>query len=257
GIRRTTTERGLDPSDHVLVTYGGAGTMHGLEAAPDVGIERILVPAQPAVFSAWGMLVGDVRHSFTKTVLISSTDRRVATVTKQFGPMRRDAWARFAREGFGRKDVRFTFLADLRYLGQSFELTVPLRNASQSALVAAVRSFHATHKGRYGHSDPKRPVQIVSVRLDAAARPTPRPRLPKIAVGTAKPSNAARIGERDAFFLGTGPKRAPIIARSQLKAGNAVTGPAIVEGGDHTFLLPAKSKARVLTWGELEVRLRN
>ncbi len=257
GIRRTTTERGLDPADHVLVTYGGAGAMHGLEAAPGVGITRILVPAQPAVFSAWGMLVGDVRHSFTHSILLSSTDRRIATATKRFATMQRDAWTRFAREGFGRKDVRITFLADLRYLGQSFELTVPLRNASQAALVSAIRSFHGIHKERYGHSDPKGPVQVVALRLDAAARPTPRPKLAKIPDGTAKPPNAARVGERPAFFLGTGLKAAPIVARATLQAGNTITGPVIVEGGDHTFLLPPGSKAKVLPWGELEVRLRN
>ena len=256
GIRRTTTERGLDPADHVLLTYGGAGAMHGLEAAPGVGIERVIVPAQPAVFSAWGMLVGDVRHSFTKAILIGSKDRRLASVPKQFAPMQRAAWDRLSREGFARKDVRFTFLVDLRYAGQSFELTLPMRNGSAAALATAIRAFHTLHQERYGHSDRKRDVEVVAIRVDAAARPTPRPTMPKIVTGTAKPPNAARIAERPAFFLGEGNKPAAIIDRARLKAGNALRGPVIVEGGDHTFLLPSRSKARVLPWGELEVQLR-
>lgn len=257
GIRRTTTERGLDPADHVLVTFGGAGAMHGIEAAAGVGIRRILVPAQPAVFSAWGMLVGDVRHSFTKTVLVSSSDQRFAEAADEFRAMKTEAWKRFMAEGFLQKEVRFTFVADLRYVGQSFELEVPLGNASRAALSGAVRRFHRAHKARYGHADPKRPVQVVALRVDASAQVRPRPSLSKIAKGSARAPNVARVGEREVVILGDGRTRASVYDRGPLRAGNTLAGPAVVEGGDHTFLLPRGAKARVLPWGEMEVRLRS
>jgi N-methylhydantoinase A len=256
GIRRTTTERGLDPATHALVTYGGAGPMHGVDAASGVGIRRIIVPAQPAVFSAWGMLVGDVRHGFSRALLLTASPAALKKAQAAFAQLEMDARRRFHEEGFAKADIAMEFLADLRYAGQSFELSVPLRTGSATSLSAGAKRFHAAHKERYGHADPKRPVEIVSIRIDASGRLRPRPQTAKIATGSVRPPNASRTGERDAFFLAHGSHRAPVIDRGGLLAGNRLTGPSIIEGGDHTFLLPPGAKARVLAWGEMEVVLR-
>lgn len=249
GVRLATTERGLDPRGFVLCPFGGAGPLHAAGVAQLLGVRRMLVPFAPAVWSAWGMLVADVRHHASAT-LLRTAPVEAGEVVARLRALRSEVRDRLAREGFRGPRVRLGFTLDLRFEGQSHELRVPLAGATAAGVRAALRRFPEVHRQAYGHA-PDRAVQLVAVRCEGlAARPAP-PR-PK-AVRT--PGRSRLLGAREVHFVGVGRKRAQVWDRAGLGAGDRVAGPAVVEGGDHTVLLPPKARARVDRGGNLEVAL--
>ena len=166
-VRLATIERGIDPRDHVLVAYGGAGPMHACRVAAALDIPRVLVPVASGVLCAAGAALGEARVDVARSVL-----RRVA------GEMEADLEAEFADlEGRARNelagaDPRIQRAADLRLAGQAFEITVP-----HDSLEAAVEAFHAEHMRRYGFADRERALEVVTLRV-AARGPAPEPGRP-------------------------------------------------------------------------------
>ena len=166
-VRLATIERGIDPRDHVLVAYGGAGPMHACRVAAALDIPRVLVPVASGVLCAAGAALGEARVDVARSVL-----RRVA------GEMEADLEAEFAdlegraREELAGTDVRLERAADLRLAGQAFEITVP-----HDSLEAAVEAFHAEHMRRYGFADRERALEVVTLRV-AARGPAPEPGRP-------------------------------------------------------------------------------
>lgn len=253
GVRLATTERGLDPRAFTLCPFGGAGPLHAAGVARLLGIAHLLVPFQPAVLSAWGMLVADVQHHAAHTLLRTGDAIAPREVLAALGKLATELRRRMADEGFRGAAVKVALRLDLRYAGQSYELPVDVQ-PSEASLRRALHGFHGTHRAHFGHAHPDRPVQLVAVRATASAR-RGAPPMPKLAKGTGRPSPAARLGERRVHFPGVGTRSAAVWARASLRAGDTVGGPAVVEGGDHTVLLPAGARAKVDAWGNLAVAL--
>lgn len=253
GVRLATTERGLDPRGFALCPFGGAGPLHAAGVARALGIRRMLVPFAPAVLSAWGMLAADVQHHASATLLRTGPAIVPREVLAKLAELEEELGKRLTGEGF-RARVRVARSLDLRYEGQSHELTLPLPGGNAAHVLRALKGFHRAHQRAYGHAHPQRRVQLVAVRAAASARRGPAP-LPRVATGAAKPPREARLGERAAWFAGHGERRAAVWLRGALRAGNRLRGPCVVEGGDHTLLLPPRSTARVDAWGNLEVLL--
>lgn len=253
GVRLATTERGLDPRTFVLCPFGGAGPLHAGSVARLLGMRRLLIPFAPAVFSAWGMLVADVRHEAAHSLLRTGPAIDPPEVLRGFDELANDLRARMAAGGHRGRAVHFERGLDLRYAGQSHELTVSLAG-SVGGVSAAVRRFHAVHRASYGHAWPGREVQLVALRMVARARPPPVA-LPRLSAGGGAPPRHASLGERSVGLSAGRPRRLPVFARRELRSGNRIRGPAVVEGGDHTILLPADSRARVDPHGNLGVSL--
>lgn len=254
GVRLATTERGLDPRASTLCPFGGAGPLHAAGVARLLGMKRMLVPFAPAVLSAWGMLVADVQHHAARTLLRTGSGVKPAEVLGELAELERRVRARMAREGFRGRSVRLARSLDLRYEGQSHELTRPLPRATEGAVRHLLAGFHAAHRAAYGHEQRGRAVQLVAVRVAAGASRGPAP-LPRLHAGNGRPRREAVLGERGVWFAGAGTRRARVWARGALRAGDRVRGPAVLEGGDHTCLLPPGARARVDAWGNLEVAL--
>ena len=138
-----------------------------------------------------------MRHAFSKTVLRSSDDTSFLASVAALAPMRKAALQRMAAEGFRREAVHLSYAADLRYQGQSFELSLPVAQPTRAALAAVVRAFHAAHRRRYGHNDPGQPVQLVALRIDVAGRSA----LTRKAIGRA-PAASASDADRGAPAAG-------------------------------------------------------
>jgi N-methylhydantoinase A len=254
GVRLATTERGLDPRSFALVPYGGAGPLHAAGVARRLGLRRMLVPFAPAVWSAWGMLAADVVHHAAATVLRPGPAPSPAALARRCRGLEREVRARLAGEGFRGDAVRVRRSLAMRYQGQGHEVAVPLRGDGAAAVSGALRGFHVAHRRAWGHAHPERAVQVVAVRVEGVARRGRAP-LPRLARGTGKPAKDASLGPRRAWMVGHGWAACKAWDRSLLRSGDALRGPAIVEGGDHTLLLPPRSRAKVDAWGNLEVAL--
>lgn len=163
---------GVNPSDLTLVIYGGAGGIHGPLLADEIGIERIVVPRTPSVFCAFGCLVSDLRHDTVRSVHGRPVD--AAALERSFGELKAEADAWLAAQTRGRLAVEVDYLhgADMRYVGQSFQIPVAFERSAAVAgnRQAMARTFHAEHQRLFGHSDPAAPVEFVDLRLTLVGR---------------------------------------------------------------------------------------
>jgi N-methylhydantoinase A len=235
-IRRISVERGYDPRAFTLVAYGGAGPLHACELAESLQIPRVLVPAVPGVLSALGMLVAAPTHDYALTKL-----RRVAPgeavdswLAAAFAPLEQQGQREMEVDGHQRFVLRRSL--DMRYAGQSHELTVPYQPG------AAAARFHEAHEQRYGYHQPDAIVEIVTLRLQAVAEVEP-PHLPEGDPGSVDPG-AAQVGQRAVWFAGS-EAVAPLYDRQRFRSGNRFAGPAIVVQYDTTTAIPPGWKARV------------
>jgi N-methylhydantoinase A len=229
-IREISIARGHDPREFTLVAFGGAGPMHAALIADELAIPRVLVPEHPGNFSALGLLVSDVKHDDARTRVGLLRDQ-VDVMAAAFAEMEGAALERLAADGFTGADRQLDRALDLRYLGQAFELTVPLPPGPVD-VGAVTRDFHARHLATYGHADPAGDVELVNVRLTA------RGVVDKPAPGRRAERGQGRVTTRRAWFDG-GPVDVAVYERDGLGTATMVAGPAIVEEfGATTVVLP-------------------
>jgi N-methylhydantoinase A len=249
-LRRVSVERGHDPREHVLMPFGGAGPLHACALARALGIQRILVPPTPGVLSALGLLMADVVHDAAQSIL-----QPAAALRDDPAPLiaTADALATSLRDALP-DDEALTFDAeiDARYIGQSYELTVPLGMPITGERVAdaAVR-FHEAHRQRYGHAMPDEPVEVVTLRL-RGTRPGATIDLPR-APRTEASLKAARLGTHPIWFDAEAPTQTPCYDRAALHHGHRFDGPAAIYQYDTTMVIPEGWHARVDAWRNLRV----
>ena len=241
-IREISIARGHDPREFTLVAFGGAGPMHAALIAEELAIPRVLIPEHPGNFSALGLLVSDVKHDDARTRVGLLGAQRDA-IDAAFAEMEAAAGERLAAEGFSTADRRIDRALDLRYLGQAFELTVPLTPGPLD-LDAITRDFHARHLATYGHADPDGDVELVNVRI-AARGVVDKPR----ARGHVARGDARR-GSRPAWFGGAA-MSVDVYEREGLAVSATLSGPAIVEEFGATTVVPPGWTARIDELGDL------
>ena len=245
-IRRVSVERGFDPRLFTLVAFGGAGPLHACELAEQLQIPRVLVPVAPGVLSALGMLAAAPAKDYSRTIMreLETDLLLVDQFDEQFDLLVETATADMAREGHAADTLTFERALDMRYVGQSHELTVAYGSQEQAAL------FHAEHGRRFGYQRPDARVEVVNLRLKVTAAVR---RLPvDAALATVDDGLPQPTGEKTVWFNGQ-PNRAGLYERQQLRAGQTVTGPAIVFQFDTTTVLPPGWRASVDRFGNLIV----
>ena len=245
-IKEISIAKGYDPRDFALLAYGGAGPMHGALVAAELDIEHVIVPPNPGNFSAFGCLVSDLRITRTRTVLVETRRGAWTTVADVFGSLLRESGSELEREGVGASDIVFRRELGMRYVGQSWELVVPIAPGVDS-LREAELAFHAAHAKRYGHGVDA-PAEVVTVRVTASAR-TARPALH----GPEHDDTDANARTRPVFFGGAWSDTA-VLARPALGAGTAVAGPALVEEMGAVTVVPPGWRLEVGTIGEFHLR---
>jgi N-methylhydantoinase A len=237
-IRLISVERGYDPRDFSMVTFGGAGGLHAAALAAALGIGRVIVPPHPGALSAVGLLLADARKDYARTLLGgATTPGRLRTV---FGDLHRQGMADLRNEGVRRSDIWAADFLDVRYAGQSYELTVPYQPEWES-------DFHRRHAQRYGHSSPSSPVEIVSAR-SAIVGKTTRPRFAR--ARTKRRSRPRPVASERLWIQGRWTPAA-IYDRSTLGYGHVLDGPAVVGEYSSTTLVPPGFRCEVDTWGNL------
>jgi N-methylhydantoinase A len=245
-IRVISVQRGHDPRDYTLMAFGGAGPLHAARLAKELDISRVLVPANPGILCAMGLLLTDLRADFALSRLLPATEASAADVADAFAALaqRADRW--FEHEAIAPAKRRLARTADMRYHGQNYELgvAVPDGAITSATLQALAAGFADAHRQRYGFAADGDPVQLVTLRVEATGTVRKAELLPHPEAG---PDASAAIVQRRPVWLEEAHdfRSTPIYARESLRPGNRFAGPAIVEQMDATTLVPTGTTARV------------
>jgi len=235
-IRKISLERGYDPRLFTLVPFGGAGPMHACELAQELGIPRILVPSNPGILSALGVAIADIVKDYSRTVMLRGADLDRSRIDEEFQGMEGQARTEMAGEGLDVDKMAARRFLDVRYVGQSFELTVdyPSRPTKTDLAKVIGDNFYKAHLRRFGYADRAEPVEVVNLRLKlevAMEKPSVQPQ----STGAADSAHAL-IGEAEVVFQ-EGTLASPLYQRDQLTCGNTVSGPALIIQMDSTTVL--------------------
>jgi N-methylhydantoinase A len=239
-VRAVTTERGLDPRDFALVAYGGNGPLHISLVARELGITRVVIPAEPAVFSALGMLMADIRRDVVLTDIRILDTIDAAVLESDLRALEVSAEEVIRGGGIDFRELSFLRAADMRYVGQEHSLTLPIPDILVSGgLDHLKKAFDDAHLERFGHSAPQERAEIVSLRVSAVGG-IDRPGFAAVPQGSEEPEPEAFIGSREVVFgYRESAQECRIFRRSELRAGNKILGPAAIEESTTTtFIRP-------------------
>jgi len=254
-VKRVTTDRGLDARDFPMVAFGGAGPLHATFVARELRIARVIVPTAPGHFSAYGMLVADLRRDFVKTLFVPLADVDFERFEMLFRELEREGErdVRAAAAAVGEIMVRRAL--DMRYVGQEHAVTVEVPVAAFHARDAneIKRHFDRVHTQRYGYCSETELAEIVSIRTSVAgAIVKPEPARIEGADGASQ----AQTGERPVYFDG-GWVDTPVYRRDRLRAGERIAGPAVVEEYASTTIAAPGDMIAVDAFGNLLVEIAN
>jgi N-methylhydantoinase A len=245
-IRVISVQRGHDPRDYTLMAFGGAGPLHAARLARELDIKRILVPRSPGILCAMGLLLTDLRADFATTRLLPLETGVLPEIESAFVALNREAEVWFVHEGIAADARRLLRTVDMRYMGQNYELPVPLPDGpvTSKTLDALAKGFEEAHQRMYGFLAENEPVQLVTFRLEATglvSKATLKAHPPE------GPDAGHAIRERREVWLAESRDfvSCPVYAREDLKVGNRFAGPAIVEQMDATTVVLPGMTARV------------
>jgi N-methylhydantoinase A len=245
-IRKLSVERGLDIRDFALLAFGGAGPIYAPFMARDLDMAEVLVPLNPGVYAAQGLLMSDIRHTTQTAFQRRFLKVEEAELSERLNALKDELDQALGRDGIAAGDRRFRFLADMRCSGQFHELLVPLPEPGaegwwQPDAVAA--TFHEHHEQAYGHTDPDAPVEFVNLRVEGFGR-TAKAALPSeasTASGTPAPASHRPVClDAEEGFHDT-----PVYRREDLEPGHVVAGPAVIIQRDTTTVVLAGQQASV------------
>lgn len=249
-IRLISVERGRDPRKFALVSFGGAGAMHACALAEILGIPRVVVPDAPGILSARGMLTADVAKDYARTVLAPLGEAGAKALARGFAPLLKKGRDDLRREGFPKP--AFSLSMDMRYLGQSYELTLPYRPGAGADVRGRLRrAFDEAHEERFGVSNPGGGVEIVTLRARAVGE-VERP--PARRLAGARGSAARALAGRRSMVFGGKEVRGSVYAREMLPRGSRFEGPALACEFSATTVIPPGWKCRVDDRGSLVLK---
>ena len=256
-VRWVTTERGLDAADFTLVAYGGAGPLHAAMVARELRIAKVVIPRAPGHFSAYGMLVADLRRDFVNTWFTPLAEASFPAMEGLYAEMERRGREAVQQSRIAVADIAVQRSADMRYVGQEHAVTVELpvdlfRSEDRDGIK---KRFDAVHETRYGYSAPGEKVEIVSLR-SAITGLMRKPAFEPIAAGAAEPPPAAFRGARAVYFAESGRHvDTPTYDRTKLLAENRIAGPALIEEYASTTVVHPGDVVTVDAFGDLVIEI--
>jgi N-methylhydantoinase A len=248
-VRVISIERGHDPRDYTLIAFGGAGGLHACELAAALEMRGVLIPVFPGGLSALGILQANVVKELSQTIFLPADDmlrepRRLQNIFKR---LEAQSIRVLDAEGFPRDKMRFQHTLDMRYLGQAYELNIPVGPLSSIGR-DVVLAFHRAHEMRYGYHHKNKQAEIVNVRCRATGN-TDKPPSQRIAPRSrAQPLLPEKTME---LIFYDRPRKTALYRRDNLRAGDIFSGPAIVAEYSATTLIPPDWRARVDNYGQL------
>lgn len=252
-LRQITVKRGLDVRDFTLVTFGGSGSLLACRLIDILGLKDVLVPLDPGNVSAFGLLTVDVRNDYVQTHVGRHDRLKAVELQELYDALAGKAEIALAEEGFDETQRKYARTADLRYLGQAFEVRVPVGDGPITAdsMDAAADAFHEAHRELYGYDfrgDPAQHVEWVNLRVSGIG-PIQRPAARTVADGTGAAD--ARTGSRRSYFDSW--VDTAVYDRAQLGAGDTIDGPAVIEEFSSTVPIHPGFSARIDTFGNIRI----
>lgn len=251
GIRAITVRRGHDPRDFTLVALGGAGPLHGIALAEELGIRRVLVPPHPGVLSAQGLLDAAVEHEVAQAFGHDLAALSVADLVQGYKDIDDQAKDLMSREGVAATDIKIQHYADVCFMGQSYHLAVPVDLSAAAPLDDIYDNFLEIHDRINGHRF-EAPAKIINLRTVHQAAPPAPTRAPET-TDVVSSGKATLEKSRRTIFLagGEGAVEVPVLDREAIVPGQRIAGPAIIEQADTTTLLTSSWAARMAASGTL------
>lgn len=241
-LRIVSIERGYDPREFALVSFGGAGGLHAVELARALGLPRVIIPSSPGALSGFGALVSDIVRDQSRTVMIELKNERradersaIIALKKTFRELKDEASRALAHEGFAARAQRHEAMVAARYKGQSFELEIAWDGGRELAA-----RFHRAHLARYGYSEQGSHLEIVNLRLRSSGLVSPLDDVPRASATVARMARrytSVRFSEK--------PVRTAFYERRELKSGTALESPCIIAEYSSTTLVPPQARAGV------------
>jgi N-methylhydantoinase A len=228
-IRAISIERGYDPKDFSLFSFGGAGGLHAAYLAALLGIPRVIVPPNPGALSALGMVLSDIVRDYSLTVMLSGESLKKESLERFFKVLEEKAKEELKTEGIPEEKQKLERYVDLRYKGQSFEITVPFSDNF-------VETFHREHERLYGYAHKGRPIELVNVRVRAIGE-TEKPEIKRAETFSERIPEGALLEVRKVYFEGKW-LDTPVYDREKLLPGNKIKGPAILVEYSSTIVIP-------------------
>ncbi|MCX8133366.1 MAG: hydantoinase/oxoprolinase family protein [Roseococcus sp.] len=245
-VRLSLFEKGLDPRDFALLSFGGAGGLHATEVAEELGMAEVIFPREPGTLSAYGILFSDLVQDIARSRLLRAEAAKAGEVAALLAALRAEGEARLAADGVPPARRAIEIAADLRYHGQAFELLVPWPEAPDLDALAA--RFHAAHRARFSYAAEGEPVEIVTLRASAIGR-LEKPEEAAPAAPAARPRPGARR-----VWQGGAATEWPVWRREALRPEDAIEGPAIVEEAFATHVIARGWRAALDPEGALVAR---
>lgn len=258
-MRIVTVQRGHDPRDFILMASGGTASIHAARMAQELHIRIVICPLIPGVFSAYGLITADAAYDVFRSYVTRTTSADAAMISRIYGELKNEGVKRVAEMGFSANEINVNYCLELRYLGQSHEVSVDLpaalvENVQAVDIKAIENIFHLRHYELFGYAQEKATVELITLKATASC-PNKNRRHFEIEEGD-KNAAAAQKGTRPVYFEEyKGYKECETYDRYLLKANNEIIGPAIVEQKDTTIVLPPNTWGRVDLYGNLIISI--
>ena len=254
-IRMISIERGHDPRDYSLVAFGGAGPVHAGRIGEELGIKKVIIPPNPGVFSAMGLVCTDLKRDYVRSLYTlldaAGVDDRMRQVYRDITAEARDM---LSRSGIPEENWLFRYYLDIRYGNQAYELTVPVESSEieEGALSAIAERYHAQHFTTYDYNAPDEPIQLVNMRASAIGKFG----ADFIATRTSSTNGSKDVSprsHREVYFKELGQTSCPVYDRGDLFAGAEIEGPAVIQESSSTVIVYPGQRAAATEFGTIEI----
>jgi N-methylhydantoinase A len=227
-LKLISIRKGYNPQDFTLLAFGGGGSMHAPALALELGVKKVVVPIASPVFSAWGMLMTDLRHDYIQTYIKRMNDLTLEEIDRQWEEIECNALQHFSEEGMEAENVEFHRFADMRYLGQEHTVKVPVANGNWSDEVKrqAIEDFHKLHEKNYTFKLEDAQTEIVNLHVTAFGK-VEKPIISKL--DRTSSLAEAKKEDRSVYYENKGWVLTPVYDRDKLPTNEVIAGPAIVE----------------------------
>ncbi len=251
-LRIVSIERGYDPRHFTMIVFGGAGPMHACSLAEALEINDIIIPPNPGMFSALGLLTADIFHDLNRSYLILAEKVDLLDIENSFQDLVFEGKETLESQGINPNSIKIKKQIDMRYYGQSYEITIDYPNGPiNNRMNNAVKAFNKRHNELYGYSDATENVELVNLRIRAIGKI----KKPKLLDTSNKKIKSTPLDTRAVFFEGSKSwEETPVYKRKSLKTGSILNGPTIIEQYDSTTLLQPGWKCNVDRFGVLKLR---
>ena len=254
-IRMISIERGHDPREYALVAFGGAGPVHAGRIGQELGIKKVIIPPNPGVFSAMGLVCTDLKRDYVRSLYTlmaeDGVDEQIRQVREEITVEARDM---LARSGIPEDNWEFRYSIDMRYGHQAYELTVPVEDSEieDGALDAMAERFHAQHFTTYDYNAPDEPIQLVNMRVSAIGKFGADFIASRVSSSNGS-GNISPRSHREVYFKETGLAPCPVYDRGELHPGAEIQGPAVIQESSSTVIIYPNQSAAATEFGTIEI----